>query len=118
MMMNRKVSLVFGAIVLFGATICSPAFAQELSVEGLELRGFGKCVQMEPRRILPCAILEKEGEDRVLYLILFNEDGSEAQKMVRQDYNTGKETTLWQKPVLPDPNRTQYPQKERDTGNR
>lgn len=90
----------FVTIVLFFTLLLLATSARggELPVEGLELRGFGRCVRMNPRTVVPCAILEKKGDERALYLIIFSEDGSEIQEMVRQDYNTGKETILWRRP--------------------
>ncbi len=99
------------ALLIIGAFSASAGDEQPLA--GLELKGYGYCMKMQPQRQrMPCALLEKPDEENTLYLVIMSEDGSEMLEVVRQDFTTGREETIWRKPVPLPKDAVRYPQQK------
>ena len=86
--------------------------AQDLPLSGLQIKTVAQCADFQNKIKAPCVVLTNPNEENVIYLAIFNQDGTEMEKIVRQDFTTGKEKTIWTKPVLKDPSTPKYPQKK------
>lgn len=111
-------AILFGIAVILASLIFglpSMVGGQEDVLRNLEAKGAALCINSATRVRSPCMVLEKPGEERTLYLAVFSADGSELVEVVKQDFTTGKEITLWRKagpPLDKALELPRYPQKE------
>lgn len=98
------------AVLIIGAF---PAFAgDEPPLAELEFKGIALCINQGTRSRTPCAVFEREGEANVIYLAILDAEGNDIVEVIRQDFNSGKETILWRKPTPALPGAIHYPQQK------
>ena len=103
------------AILLAAILVCIAveAFGQDEILSGLDIKTVSLCRTVAQSITTPCVVLTDPNASNVIYLAVFNIEGTEMVEIVRQDFTTGKEEVVWRKGEVRVPPKTpQYPQKK------
>ena len=109
--MPRHVVVTLIATILFALSVAFRVWGQEEELRGLDVKSVSICRSVLGYARAPCVILSNPEEADVLYIAVFDSDGTEVHTIVRHDIATGKQVVVWPRAVSADPSASRYPQR-------